>query len=50
MWNFVEKRLELCKTFAEDVLTVALHPSGLHVTIAFSDKLRIMNILMDDVR
>lgn len=50
MWNYEEKRLELCKAFPEDVLSVALHPSGLHLTLGFSDKLRIMNILMDDIR
>jgi WD40 repeat protein len=32
------------------VLSVALHPSGLHVLLGFSDKLRMMNVLIDDIR
>ncbi|RQM17951.1 hypothetical protein B5M09_007464, partial [Aphanomyces astaci] len=34
----------------EEALAVALHPSGLHVVVAFTDKLRMLNILMDDIR
>jgi hypothetical protein len=26
IWNYVEKRMELCKSFNEDVLSVALQP------------------------
>jgi len=29
---------------------VALHPSGLYVVVGFSDKLRLMNLLIDDIR
>lgn len=29
---------------------MALHPSGLFVLVGFSEKLRLLNILIDDVR
>jgi cilia- and flagella-associated protein 57 len=31
------------------VRRIALHPSGLHVAVAFPSYVRLMNILMDDV-
>jgi hypothetical protein len=42
--------LELRKAFAEEPLSVALHPSGLSALVGFSDKLRLLTILMDDFR
>jgi len=38
------------KIFPEDALSVSFHPSGLHILVGFSDKLRLMNLLMDDIR
>ena len=48
--NYKSKLLELSRYFADEVLSVALHPSGLHVLLGFSDKLRMMNVLIDDIR
>ena len=50
VWNYADKRQELSKTFADTALCAAFHPSGLHVLLGFSDKLRYMNILLDDMR
>ena len=50
IWNFVEKSCELVKYFSEDIFSVSIHPSGLYVLIGFADKLRLMNLLMDDLR
>lgn len=50
VWNYITKTLELKAEFAEVPLCIALHPSGLHVLVGFSDKLRLMNLLMDDIR
>jgi len=47
---FYCSNLELYKEFAEEAYSVALHPSGLYVVVGFSDKLRLMNLLIDDVR
>ncbi|XP_028832352.1 cilia- and flagella-associated protein 57 isoform X2 [Denticeps clupeoides] len=50
IWNYESKALELCKDFQEEAHSVALHPSGLWIIVGFSDKLRLMNLLMDDIR
>ena len=42
--------LELYKVFAEEAYSIALHPSGLYILVGFSDKLRLMNLLIDDIR
>ena len=42
--------LELQKDFPEEAYSVALHPSGLFLLAGFSDKLRLMNLLIDDIR
>lgn len=41
---------ELMKYFTEESYSVAFHPSGLYLLVGFSDKLRLMNVLMDDFR
>jgi WD40 repeat protein len=50
IWNYLTNKCELVKSFQEDVYSVALHPSGMYIMIGFSDKLRLMNLLSDDVR
>ncbi|KAH8870172.1 Cilia- and flagella-associated protein [Schistosoma japonicum] len=50
IWNFETNDLDLNKQFAEEVFSVALHPTGLFILVGFSDKLRFMNILIDDLR
>lgn len=50
VWNYQTRNVELITYFNETPLSVAFHPSGLHVLVGFSDKLRLMNILMDDIR
>ncbi|TPX33526.1 hypothetical protein SmJEL517_g03626 [Synchytrium microbalum] len=50
VWNCLEPGSELVKTFPEEAHCVAVHPSGLYVLVGFSDKLRLCNLLIDDVR
>lgn len=50
VWNYITKRAELITYFNETPHSVAFHPSGLYVLIGFTDKLRLCNILMDDIR
>ena len=38
------------KIFQEEAYSVALHPSGHYIMVGFSDKLRLMNVLIDDIR
>ena len=50
IWNFETGALEIYREFSEEAYSIALHPSGLYVLVGFSDKLRLMNILIDDIK
>lgn len=50
LWNIVEQRMYLWKSFEEEPLSLAMHPTGLHLIVGFADKLRLINILLDDMR
>jgi WD40 repeat protein/ElaB/YqjD/DUF883 family membrane-anchored ribosome-binding protein len=50
VWNYTEETSELVKYFTEESYCVAIHPSGLYILVGFSDKLRLMNLLIDDIR
>ena len=50
VWNYMETSSELVKYFPEEAFSVAMHPSGLYILVGFSDKLRLMNLLIDDIR
>ena len=43
--NVQQYKMETYKQFEEAALCLALHPSGLHVIICFTDCVRLMNIL-----
>jgi cilia- and flagella-associated protein 57 len=49
VWNLLEKRVEITKYFQEEPCALSVHPSGLYVVIAFTDKIRIASILLDDI-
>ncbi|MEW5319195.1 MAG: hypothetical protein WDW38_010360 [Sanguina aurantia] len=50
LWNYQERTCELTKAFADDIHAVAMHPNGLQVLVGFADKLRLMSVLMDDLK
>ncbi|KAM9364883.1 cilia- and flagella-associated protein 57 [Pholidichthys leucotaenia] len=50
IWNYETKVLELYKEFQEESHSIALHPTGLFILVGFSDKLKLMNLVMDDIR
>lgn len=50
LWNFKNHTLDIQKTFAEEMFSVALHPTGLHCAVGFSEKLRAFHILVNDFR
>jgi WD40 repeat protein len=50
IWNYLTGTCELMKTFGDEPQSISLHPSGLYLLAGFSDKLRLLNILMDDLR
>ena len=47
---FIFSSLDLYKEFQEEAYSVAIHPSGLFILVGFSEKLRLMNLLIDDIR
>ncbi|XP_054279032.1 cilia- and flagella-associated protein 57-like [Macrosteles quadrilineatus] len=49
VWDLTTESLILTKHYQEDIFSVALHPTGLYATVGFSDKLRFMLVLLDDL-
>ncbi|XP_053985715.1 cilia- and flagella-associated protein 57 [Hylaeus volcanicus] len=49
LWDFETGNLLLLKQYTEDICGISLHPTGLFCLIGFSDKLRFMSILIDDL-
>ncbi|OEH79837.1 wd g-beta repeat-containing protein [Cyclospora cayetanensis] len=50
VWDFLERRLELCQNFPEEIFSVAFHPSSYHILAGFADKLRLMNLMLGELR
>ena len=50
LWNFDERCVELTKCFDDEPLSLSLHPSGLFVVVGFTDKVRLMSLLINDMR
>lgn len=50
VWNYQTNQIEFWKDFSEEVFTVSIHPNGHQILAGFGDKLRLLNILIDDFR
>ncbi|XP_048352772.1 cilia- and flagella-associated protein 57 isoform X2 [Sphaerodactylus townsendi] len=50
IWNYENNSLDLYKEYQEEAYALSLHPSGLYVLVGFADKLRLMNLLIDDIQ
>nr|XP_020031329.1 cilia- and flagella-associated protein 57 [Castor canadensis] len=50
IWNYESNTLELFKEYQEEAYTISLHPSGHFIVVGFANKLRLMNLLIDDIR
>ncbi|KAG4096896.1 WD40 repeat-like protein [Neocallimastix lanati (nom. inval.)] len=50
IWNYIDNSIELIKYYQEEAFCLSIHPSGLYIIVGFNDKLRFMNILVDDIR
>ena len=50
LWNLLTLQCELVVYFPEVPLSVSFHPSGLHLLVGFSDKLRLCNVLSHEIR
>lgn len=50
IWDYNKGVCRLMKQFNEEPLSVSFHPSGLHLLVGFSDKLRLLNVLLDNLQ
>ena len=50
VWNYHSHTVDVIRYFTEAPLSVAFHPSGLHIIAGFYDSLRLMNLLMGEIR
>ncbi|XP_011502621.1 PREDICTED: cilia- and flagella-associated protein 57 [Ceratosolen solmsi marchali] len=49
LWDFHTQNLIMMKLYLQDITCTVLHPLGLFCLIGFTDKLRFMNILINDL-
>lgn len=49
LWDFEAENLIMLKQYEEEICGIALHPMGLFCLIGFTDKLRFMSILIDNL-
>lgn len=50
IWNYKTGCIELVKKYLVDISVLSYHPSGIFVAVGFSDQLRLMEILLDDLK
>jgi WD40 repeat protein len=50
VWNSNSRTLEICESYIDEPLSVAFHPSGLHIVVGFVDKIRIMNVFSRNLK
>lgn len=49
VWNTVDKKMELMKQFEEEPIALSVHPSGLYIAVAFSERIQILSLLLDEI-
>ncbi len=50
LWNYFEGTLQASKTFEQDTLGVAIHPTGLYALVGLTDSLVFLNIYIDGIK
>lgn len=50
VWNYHTKSLEICEVYLDEPLSIAFHPSGLHIVCGFHDKIRLMNVFSRNLK
>ncbi len=50
LWNYDKSSIEMCQYFDEDLLSVAMHPSGMYLLLATTNSLKYMSILTNKVQ
>jgi hypothetical protein len=46
IWNYEEKTLECQRAWPEEPQSISIHPNGFHLAVGFTDKIRLMNIII----
>ena len=49
IWNYATKSHEISHVWPEECLTLAFHPSGLHLIVALQDKINMCNVLSNQI-
>lgn len=49
VWNPSDKKIDLMKEFDEEPTALSMHPSGIYIAVGFSDKIKILAVLLDDL-
>ncbi|KAL2916411.1 hypothetical protein HK105_204167 [Polyrhizophydium stewartii] len=50
VWNYMDNSIEVVKYFEEPAQCIAVHPNGLYLLAGFSTSVKLMAILIDDIR
>ncbi|KAI8930320.1 WD40-repeat-containing domain protein [Entophlyctis helioformis] len=50
VWNYMDSTVEVVKYFEDAAQCVAIHPNGLYLLAGFPTTLKLMAILIDDIR
>lgn len=50
VWNYLNSTVSIVKQFPTEPLCLSLHPTGLYVVVGFTDDLRFLNILGNNIR
>ncbi|XP_073395494.1 uncharacterized protein [Physcomitrium patens] len=50
VWNYEEHSCEIMKFFPSEALSIAVHPTGLHLLLGFPDCLYLFDMLVNDLR
>uniref|UniRef100_T1J5P9 WD repeat-containing protein 55 homolog n=1 Tax=Strigamia maritima TaxID=126957 RepID=T1J5P9_STRMM len=50
LWNYETNMEILHKEFSEEVLCIAIHPAGYILIVGFNDRVRLMTVLIDDLK
>lgn len=50
IWNYETAKVELVRKYQSEVSALALHPTGMFVAVGFSDKMHLMEILLDTLK
>lgn len=51
IWNNLNPpQLEICELFNDEAYSVALHPSGFHLIVGFTDRVRMMNVFQKSLK